>query len=325
MVDSQHDMFPSLAVTKGLCVRNFCDDHHISGNPEGCSRYILSSQYLTSHQKEGFKDMFVVFGIILDYWLLDLLNTSNNNAIHMSWVLLHSQLLCNKLLYMQIPIQLLQEIHYGLRVKSSVTLIQKFILNKKFYSLTFALLEKVGFLGDNALMVVILSIVDNNMWCYDPHALSFNLSSSIGSTTKIPILFPEDYEAWALHFEDYVLGIIEHGSTIWQTITQETFTYLVTIQAIKTLADYNALIIKHNNVPNDEKNKLMCNIKAMRIIQFALPPYTFRLDSACDTAKGIWDRLKDLYSCDADLEHTMQTLLLSEFGAFVQKYDENLD
>ncbi|XP_023765070.1 uncharacterized protein LOC111913576 isoform X6 [Lactuca sativa] len=89
-------MFPSLAVTKGLCVRNFCDDHHISGNPEGCSRYILSSQYLTSHQKEGFKDMFVVFGIILDYWLLDLVQ-----AIHMSWVLLHSQLLCNKLLYMQ--------------------------------------------------------------------------------------------------------------------------------------------------------------------------------------------------------------------------------
>ncbi|XP_052625436.1 uncharacterized protein LOC111913576 isoform X4 [Lactuca sativa] len=65
----------------------------------GCSRYILSSQYLTSHQKEGFKDMFVVFGIILDYWLLDLVQ-----AIHMSWVLLHSQLLCNKLLYMQVHI-----------------------------------------------------------------------------------------------------------------------------------------------------------------------------------------------------------------------------
>ncbi|XP_052625433.1 uncharacterized protein LOC111913576 isoform X3 [Lactuca sativa] len=45
----------------------------------GCSRYILSSQYLTSHQKEGFKDMFVVFGIILDYWLLDLV------CYHLLW------------------------------------------------------------------------------------------------------------------------------------------------------------------------------------------------------------------------------------------------
>lgn len=63
----------------------------------------------------------------------------------------------------------------------------------------------------------------------------------------------------------------------------------------------------------------MSNIKAMRIIQFALPPDTFCLVSACDTTKGIWDRLKELYSSDADLEHSVQTLLLSEFGAFVKK------
>jgi len=40
---------------------------------------------------------------------------------------------------------------------------------------------------------------------------------------------------------------------------------------------------------------------------------------------GIWDRLKELYSGDADLEHSVQTLLLSEFGAFAQKPEETLD
>lgn len=97
------------------------------------------------------------------------------------------------------------------------------------------------------------------------------------------------------------------------------FTYSGTRQQIKTLADYNALIIEHTNVPNDEKNKIICNIKPMRIIRFALPGDTFPLVSACDTAKGIWDRPKELYSSDPDLEHFVQTLPLLDFGALCLK------
>ena len=83
----------------------------------------------------------------------------------------------------------------------------------------------------------------------DPHSLSFNLYSNIGSTTRIPILFPRDYEVWALHFEDYVLGIEEHGATIWQAMTQETFSHTCTRRLIKTLSDYNALILEYKNTP----------------------------------------------------------------------------
>ena len=57
----------------------------------------------------------------------------------------------------------------------------------------------------------------------DPHSLTFNLPSSIGSTARIPILFPEDYEVWTLHFEDYVLGIDTHGSRICHAMTSETY------------------------------------------------------------------------------------------------------
>ncbi|XP_052627222.1 uncharacterized protein LOC128133731 [Lactuca sativa] len=110
-----------------------------------------------------------------------------------------------------------------------------------------------------------------------PHTLSFNISSNIRSTSRIPILFPRDYEVWALHFEDYVLGIEEHGSTIWHAMTQETFSHIAIRKVIKTQADYNALLVEHTNVPQDEKQKLMSNIKAMRLIRFALPPYNFRL------------------------------------------------
>ena len=64
---------------------------------------------------------------------------------------------------------------------------------------------------------------------------------------------------------------------------------------------------------------------AMRIIWFALPSDIFHLVSACTTANEIWDRLNELYVSDADLEHSVQTLLLSESGAFAQKSDEKLD
>ena len=126
----------------------------------------------------------------------------------------------------------------------------------------------------------------------DPHTLSFNLSSSIGSMTRISILFPKDSVVWALYFEDYVLGIEEHGAIISQAMTQETFSHTGTRRVTKTLADYNELILEHTNVPQEEKDKLMSNIKALRIIWFSLPPDTFRLVSACETAKKVWDRLK---------------------------------
>ena len=62
----------------------------------------------------------------------------------------------------------------------------------------------------------------------------------------------------------------------------------------------------------------------MRMIRFALQADTFRLVSSCTTAKEIWDRLKELYSTDEDLEHSIQTLFLSDFGVFEQKPKEKL-
>jgi hypothetical protein len=159
----------------------------------------------------------------------------------------------------------------------------------------------------------------------DPHSLSFNLSSSIGSTNRIPILFPSDYEVWALHFEDYVLGIEDFGSSIWHSITEGTFEHTASKKEVKTLSEYNKIVADYDNITADEKMKLMSNVKAMRIIRFALQPDTIRLVNSYDTAKGIWERLKELYSGDADLEHSIQTLLLSEFGSFQQKSDETLD
>ncbi|XP_023756537.1 uncharacterized protein LOC111905086 [Lactuca sativa] len=108
-------------------------------------------------------------------------------------------------------------------------------------------------------------------------------------------------------------------------MTQQKFTHTAMRRIIKTQAEYNTLLVDVKDEPQDEKDRLLSNIKAIRIIRFALPPDTFRLVSACENVKEIWDKLKELYSSDAHLEHSIQTFLLSEFGAFVQKSDEKLD
>ena len=47
-----------------------------------------------------------------------------------------------------------------------------------------------------------------------------NISNNIGSTTRVPILYTQDYEVWAHHFQDYVVGFEDNGYLIWEVITQ---------------------------------------------------------------------------------------------------------
>ncbi|TLX65709.1 hypothetical protein E9993_23555, partial [Labilibacter sediminis] len=86
----------------------------------------------------------------------------------------------------------------------------------------------------------------------DSYTQAYSLSNSIGSTTRVPILYPAEYELWALHMEDYVLGIETHGFTIWEAMTVGPFRHAATRRVIKTLAEYNALLIDHANTPQDE-------------------------------------------------------------------------
>ena len=158
----------------------------------------------------------------------------------------------------------------------------------------------------------------------DSQSNPINISNSIGSTTRIPILYTQDYEVWMHHFEDYVIGSEDNGYLIWEAITVGPFAHSSTSKIVKTQKEYNQLVNDVKDIPQDEKEKFQCNIKALRMIRFSLQSDTFRLVSSCATAKEIWDRLKELYSTDEDLEHSIQTLLLSEFGDFKQKPEEKL-
>lgn len=53
----------------------------------------------------------------------------------------------------------------------------------------------------------------------DSYISGFNMSSTIRSNTRFTTLFPDDYEVWVLHFEDYITRIEKHGSYIGKSIT----------------------------------------------------------------------------------------------------------
>lgn len=67
------------------------------------------------------------------------------------------------------------------------------------------------------------------------------------------------------------------------------------------------------------------DLRAKRDLHFALPLDTFRLVSSFDMAHKIWEKLKELYSGDADQTYYVQTTLLSEFGSFRQKAGKTID
>ena len=93
----------------------------------------------------------------------------------------------------------------------------------------------------------------------DSQTNPINISNNIGSTTRIPILYTQDYEVWAHHFEDYVVGSEDNGYLIWEAITLGPFVHSGTNTTVKSQKEYNKLVADVDKMPQDEKDKLLCN------------------------------------------------------------------
>ena len=104
----------------------------------------------------------------------------------------------------------------------------------------------------------------------DSQTNPINISNSTGSTTRIPILYTQDYEVWTHHFEDYLIGSEDNGYLIWEAITAGPFAHSSTSKIVKTKKEYTQLVNDVKDIPQDEKEKFQCNMKALRMIRFAL-------------------------------------------------------
>lgn len=157
----------------------------------------------------------------------------------------------------------------------------------------------------------------------------FNLANSIGSSSKVPTLFPDDYEIWALHMEDYLL-VLKNGYLIWKSVSKGPHSFPPNDESanitIHTNEQYETLKATHGVIISKEnKERIEIDLKAKRELRFALPPHVFRLVRNCESANDLWKKLQEMYGGNQKQLKSQQTDVLSEFGAFKQKSSETLE
>ncbi|KAL4563966.1 hypothetical protein LXL04_028015 [Taraxacum kok-saghyz] len=151
----------------------------------------------------------------------------------------------------------------------------------------------------------------------------FNLANSIGSSYKVPTLFPNEYELWALHMEDYLLGL-ENGYLIWKSVSEGPHTFSATDEAkeiwVETSEQYEVLKSTPGiTISKENRERIELDLKAKRELRFALPSNVFRLVRNCKTAHEIWEKLKVMYGGNEKQLKSQQTAALQEKGSSVTK------
>lgn len=159
----------------------------------------------------------------------------------------------------------------------------------------------------------------------DPQSVAFKLVSIIGSNSIFPTLFPDDYEVWVLHIEDYVAGIDKIGSHVCRSMIVGPHLFSKMKMAVTSIVEYKALLDKYSDMKLEEKERVRYVLKEKREICFALAPSTFRLVSSFETTFEIWEQLKEVYFSNNKQLDSLQTCLLSKFGSFKKKSGESID
>ena len=112
----------------------------------------------------------------------------------------------------------------------------------------------------------------------DSHNIAFNLTSSIGSNSRAPTLFPKEYDAWVIHMEDYITGIEKVGMELWNSIIDGPYTNKTQVLTpITTMKELKELKERHDNLPSDVKEKIEADNRAKRELRFGLTPSSLRL------------------------------------------------
>ena len=158
----------------------------------------------------------------------------------------------------------------------------------------------------------------------DSHNIAFNLASFIGSNSRAPTLFPEEYDAW-VHMEDYITGIEKVGMDVWNSIIDGPYINGNEVKTpITTMKEFKLLQEQHEKLPSDAKSLIEADLRAKHELRFGLTPSSLRLNEPCKTAHDISVKLKESYGSN-ELLDSIQSSLLAEYGAFKQTSDETID
>ncbi|KAJ9566775.1 hypothetical protein OSB04_002741 [Centaurea solstitialis] len=142
---------------------------------------------------------------------------------------------------------------------------------------------------------------------------------SMGSETKAPVLFKDEYELWVSRFKLYIRRK-KDGDKILHSILHGPHPIPVTtLDGRQVPKDFSEMDVA-------ERERFMIDVEAQNCLIQAIPNEIFRkLDSYDESAKSIWDQLQKIMMGSKVGNQMRVTNLMDRYENFRMKEDETLE
>ncbi|KAJ9539060.1 hypothetical protein OSB04_031793 [Centaurea solstitialis] len=142
---------------------------------------------------------------------------------------------------------------------------------------------------------------------------------SMGSETKAPVLFKDEYELWVSRFKLYIRRK-KDGDKILHSILHGPHPIPVTtLDGRQVPKDFSEMDVA-------ERERFMIDVEAQNCLIQAIPNEIFRkLDSYDESAKSIWDQLQKIMMGSKVGNQMRVTNLMDRYENFRMKEDESLE
>ncbi|KAJ9566100.1 hypothetical protein OSB04_002066 [Centaurea solstitialis] len=142
---------------------------------------------------------------------------------------------------------------------------------------------------------------------------------SMGSETKAPVLFKDEYELWVSRFKLYIRRK-KDGDKILHSILHGPHPIPV------TTLDRRQVPKEYSEMDVAERERFMIDVEAQNCLIQAIPNEIFRkLDSYDESAKSIWDQLQKIMMGSKVGNQMRVTNLMDRYENFRMKEDETLE
>ncbi|KAJ9538026.1 hypothetical protein OSB04_030759 [Centaurea solstitialis] len=142
---------------------------------------------------------------------------------------------------------------------------------------------------------------------------------SMGSETKAPVLFKDEYELWVSRFKLYIRRK-KDGDKILHSILHGPHPIPV------TTLDGKQVPKEYSEMDVAERERFMIDVEAQNCLIQAIPNEIFRkLDSYDESAKSIWDQLQKIMMGSKVGNQMRVTNLMDRYENFRMKEDETLE
>ncbi|XP_023762117.1 uncharacterized protein LOC111910511 [Lactuca sativa] len=144
--------------------------------------------------------------------------------------------------------------------------------------------------------------------------------NSVGSPTRSPLLFVEEYDHWNVRMERFSIAK-DRGEEIWRSVKEGPHVpvrIVVRDAAAQVMAQYETLLTA------DDIEKLHVDQVTFSEMVFGVPPSLFENIKLCKLAKEIWDTLQDLIDASKNKKEKHLTSVVNDFDTFTTTPGESV-